>query len=109
MYREFFCDPAYITLVEQDLTTGQHRSKGTPYFTTAYLHHPNEIQKDITKSGLTPIALLAIEGPIWHDATVENLKKDPHAWKAMMKFLEMVESDESIIGASCHIMSISRK
>ena len=109
VYRGLLHDPQYVPLVEQDLNTGQHRSEGTPYFTTAYLHHPREVSEEIEASGLTPVALLAIEGPVWHDASVEDLKKDPEAWEAMLRFVDMIESDESIIGASCHIMSVSRK
>lgn len=109
IYRGFLHDPQYVPLVEKDLKTGQHRNEGTPYFTTAYLHHPNEVSIEVEASGLKPISLIAIEGPVWHDESVENLKKDPVAWEALLRFLEMIESDQSVIGTSCHIMSVSRK
>ena len=109
IYRGFLRDPQYVPLVEKDLKTGQHRSGDTHYFTTAYLHHPKEVSEEVKASGLTPVALLAIEGPVWHDGCGEDLKKDPQAWEMLLHFLEMVESDEFIIGTSCHIMSVSKK
>lgn len=48
----FFADERYAPIVWQDLADGQHR--GQPdgsYFTTAYLHRPEELASEITEAG----------------------------------------------------------
>jgi hypothetical protein len=62
----FFADPCYAPTVWQDLTDGQHR--GHPdgsYFTTAYLHRPEELATEMTEAGFGQTSVLAIEGPGW--------------------------------------------
>src|SRR5947199_8362746 len=59
-------DRDYLEIVQQDLTDGQHRnSTEKPYFTTAYLHHPDELHQEIAESGLEHLTTLPAEGRFW--------------------------------------------
>src|SRR5438105_1187821 len=66
--KHLFDDPVYQAIVRQDLAEGQHRD-GQPdgtrgwqsYFTTAYLHRPQEIAEELVAAGLQHETTLAIE------------------------------------------------
>jgi hypothetical protein len=95
--------------LEIDLLSGVHRSPDVKYFTTAYLHHPEELKQEIKECGFKNVSLLAVEGPVWDRMAIENLKNDPEVWQELLSFLETIENDESIIGSSSHIIAIVKK
>src|SRR5690606_11227533 len=51
---DFLDDPAFVRIVEQDLRSGQHRNPANhpAYFTTAYFHHPDELQDEVRAAEL---------------------------------------------------------
>ena len=60
----FLADPRFETIVERDLRDGQHRNPTNEphWFTTAFFHHPDELEREVVDAGLAPTALLGIEG-----------------------------------------------
>jgi len=62
-----FHDPRFGPIAWEDLHSGRHRGlgEGLKYFTTAYLHHPDEIEPELTDAGFANIELLALEGLGW--------------------------------------------
>ena len=66
-FRNMIKDPDFFQIVEQDITTGQHRNftDKLAYFTTAYFHQPEELTAEIEESGFTCDKLLAIESFGW--------------------------------------------
>ncbi len=49
LHEGLFDDPVFERIVEQDLQDGQHRNPTNhpEYFTTAYFHHPAELQAEV--------------------------------------------------------------
>ena len=62
-----FDDPAFAQIVERDLADGQHRNPTNHpmYFTTAFFHHPKELQAEVEESGFLYEKTLPVEGPLW--------------------------------------------
>src|SRR5205823_14713779 len=50
--RRYFRDPRYAPIIWRDLADGQHRGAGEDYFTTAYLHRPDEFGHEISEAGV---------------------------------------------------------
>ncbi|HEX4839093.1 MAG TPA: methyltransferase domain-containing protein [Rhabdochlamydiaceae bacterium] len=94
-----------IGVIEQDFATGVHR-KISEDITFAYLHRPEDLRKEMAASGFRNISLCSIEGPVWEKQVIEALQKDEKGWQALLNLLEKIESEETIIGASAHIMAI---
>ena len=109
IYQGAFLDPTYREIVREDLSSGQHRTTEARYFTTAYLHHPVQLRNEIEESGFKNVSLYSVHGPVWHEEAIEKLKSNREAWESFLSFLEMIEKEESIIGASAHILAIARK
>lgn len=94
-----------IGVIEQDFATGVHR-KISEDITFAYLHRPEDLRNEMTSSGFKNVSLCSIEGPVWEKQVIEVLQKDEKGWQTLLNLLEKIESEETIIGASAHIMAI---
>ena len=57
-------DFAFERIVERDVAEGQHRNPdGRPeWFTTAFFHHPDELQDEVATAGFEDAAVFAVEG-----------------------------------------------
>jgi SAM-dependent methyltransferase len=100
-------DPEFVRIVEQDLKAGQHSNEtGNPdYFTTAFLHHPDEFKQELIDGGFADPALLAIEGPVWAVAEATTVESRD----ALMRIMRIIENEPTMIGASAHIMGVAKR
>ncbi len=96
-----------LEAIERSLTTGLYR-KASEDLTFAYLHQPKMLKEEIRKSGFKNTILCAIEGPVWEKRVIEALQQDEKGWENLLGLLEKIETEESIIGASAHIMAIAK-
>jgi SAM-dependent methyltransferase len=62
----FLLEPGFEEIVERDLADGQHRNPGAHprWFTTAYFHLPDELEREIAAAGFEGTALVAVEGAV---------------------------------------------
>lgn len=96
-----------IEILEKDLVNGIHR-KIPEDLAFAYLHYPNELKNEVEISGFENVNIRAIEGPVWEKNVLDSLSRDQAGWKKLLSLLEQIEIEESIIGASSHIMAIGQ-
>ena len=104
-------DPEYIKIVDRDLRDGQHRNpKEHPaYFTTAFLHRPEELKAEMETVKFDLEGLFGIQGPAWLLQNLEEQWADPNCRERLLNIARSLESEPSIIGVSTHIMAIARK
>jgi len=109
--RGFIRDPDFVKIVEDDIKTGQHRNPmhHPEYFTTAFFYHPNQLRTELEAADFRNISLFSLEGPVWLTSNLEKSVKDDKQEKVLLHFLREIEEDETIIGASEHIMAIGQK
>ena len=106
-----FDDPAFAQIVERDLIDGQHRNPTNHplYFTTAFFHHPKELQSEVEESGFLYERTLPVEGPLWlSHSVIANFsdQKRREQWLALARWLE---EEPSLLGASAHLLVVARK
>jgi SAM-dependent methyltransferase len=114
IYRGMLADDEALPIVRDDLATGQHRNPTNHpgYFTTAFFHHPSELQDELEAAGLRHEATLAIEGPAWQSEELRAAWDDPvrHAYvERVMETLRRVEAEPTLLGASAHLMAVGRR
>jgi SAM-dependent methyltransferase len=104
-------DPQFERIVERVLHDGHHvnASRHAGWFTTAYFHEPDELAGEVRDAGLDLRGLLAIEG-------VGEWLPDPDAWlddpprrAALLRAIERVETEPSLLGASPHLLAVGAK
>ena len=109
--RDLVSDPLFLGILTQDLKTGQHRNPtdNPDYFTTAFFHHPDELQQEMKEAGFHVEKLLGVEGPAWFMSNFPNHWKVPEKRALLLELLRKVEEDRYILGVSAHPMGIGRK
>ena len=78
-------------------------------FTTAYFHRPDEIRQEIDDVGLQFEDVFAVEGPGWGCEDLDSWLDDDSAREYLLRVLRRLESEPSLIGASPHLIAVSRK
>ncbi|MBZ9751400.1 class I SAM-dependent methyltransferase [Deinococcus sp. HMF7604] len=93
---------------ERAYTTGSYLNpEDRPgFFTTAYFHHPAELEAELRAAGLRNVTLYALEGPanLLADPALEI--SDPVRRSGLMTALRLVERDPALIGISAHILGV---
>lgn len=107
--RRLFRDAEFPAIVERDLRDGQHRNLADRpgAFTTAFFHHPRELEDEVVESGLLLEAVFGVEGPGgWFDAP--DAHAAPEERERLLWAARQVESEPTLIGASAHLLAIAR-
>lgn len=103
-------DAAFAAMVEADLTDGIHRNPTNrpEWFTTAYFHRPEEIRPEIEEAGLSFESLIAVEGPGWVNEDLDAWLDNEAERERLLEVLRRLETEPSLIGASAHLLAVSR-
>jgi SAM-dependent methyltransferase len=109
--QRLFDDPAFAPIVERDLTDGQHQNPTNhpDYFTTAFFHHPQELEAEVKESGFLDVKTLPVEGPLWLSAYALDHFQDQSKRELFMTLMRRIEQEPSLLGASAHLLAVARK
>jgi 2-polyprenyl-3-methyl-5-hydroxy-6-metoxy-1,4-benzoquinol methylase len=107
----FFANPDFRAIVEQDLATGQHRNPDRVHnwFTTSHFHLPHELEDEAAEAGATIVGLFGVEGlAAWlpHDA---GRWADPEARELILFSIRAIESEPTLSGLSQHMLLVTRR
>jgi SAM-dependent methyltransferase len=104
-------DPAFLSIVEADLGTGQHRNPTNEilYFTDAFFHQRAEIREEMESAGFEVVAQLPIEGLGILAQDFDSLWRDPGKRSSVLELLARTEGIEEVNGASTHHMTVGMK
>ena len=107
----FIDDPQFVQIIDRDLIDGQHRNptNNPNYFTTAYFHHPFELQTEVEAVGFQRGKTLAIEGPGWAAKDFEQRWQDNERRALLLDLIRKIEEEPSLLGMSGHIMVTAKK
>jgi SAM-dependent methyltransferase len=105
----YLADPAFAAIVERDLRDGQHRNPTdqAAYWTTAFLHHPDELVAEVRAAGLAVERCLAVEGPTRLIGDLDAWWADPARRERLMELLRLVEAEPTLLGASPHLFVVA--
>jgi ubiquinone/menaquinone biosynthesis C-methylase UbiE len=107
----FGVHPEFQAIIERDLEDGQHRNPTgrQGWFTTAFFHHPDELETEVRSAGLELVELVGVEGPGGMVRDIEERWRDD-GWREFILFAaRAVESEPSLLGASFHLLAIARR
>jgi SAM-dependent methyltransferase len=108
---ELFDEPRFVPIVERDLATGQHRNDTglAKFFTTAFFHHPDELQGEVTEAGFALEGVLAVEGPAALMPDFRRRWQEPAQRQTLLRFLRMIEREPALLGAGFHLVAVARR
>jgi ubiquinone/menaquinone biosynthesis C-methylase UbiE len=107
----FLDDPQFVKIVKQDLEDGQHRNPTNHphYFTTTHFHHPEELKRECELAGFLCEKVFPVEsvGGLLQD--FDGRWEDPKQRAQLLEALRWIENEPSLLGATYHLLAISRK
>jgi SAM-dependent methyltransferase len=111
LIRRLTLDPAFKRIRDRDLIDGQHRNdvSTTDYFTTAFLHRPEDLAAEMHRAGLTAVSVRGVEGPGWMLQDFDDRWEDEVLRQDMLDLARKLECEPSIVGASAHLLAVGRR
>lgn len=101
-------DARQLALVEGALADGVHRNLDPVahprFFTLAHFHRPEELRQELVAAGFASVDLLAVEGPGSFQDGLDLADQAQRA--AVLRAIERVQREPSLLGASSHLMAI---
>jgi ubiquinone/menaquinone biosynthesis C-methylase UbiE len=110
LFNEYYGDPELIAVNDRTLQDGLHISpEGKAFFTTSFFHHPSELRQEIEEAGFKLETLVGIEGIGWLLQNFDAMWDDPTKREWILHVVRRLEGEETLLGASSHLMAIGRK
>lgn len=109
--RGLVMDPVFRGIVTQDLVTGRHENPTNhpDYFTSAYLHRPDGLRREVADAGFDVDALIGVEGPMAYLKDRGAALEDDDVREYVLSTLRQIEEEPSIVGASLHMLCVAKK
>ena len=109
--RGFILDPGFMKIIRSDLKTGQHRNPTNHpgYFTTAFFHHPRELEDELRKAKFRSVKTYSVTGFAWLLPNFKQIWNDPELKRRLMELLDLIEEEPSLLGVSDHVLAVARK
>jgi SAM-dependent methyltransferase len=111
LIRRLALDPEFKRIRDRDLIDGQHRNHTETggYFTTAFLHRPEDLAAEMHRAGLTAVSVRGVEGPGWILQDFDDRWEDEALRRDMLDVARQLECEPSIVGASAHLLGVGRR
>ena len=108
--RGFLFDAKFRKIVERDLAEGQHRNPDNlpHWFTTAYLHEPEQLRGELEQVDLDVVELVGLEGLAGWLSTLGEEWETDDGREIILFAARTIESTPSLLGLSAHLLAITR-
>ncbi len=109
--RKMLFEPDFRPIVEGDLRDGQHRNPTNHpgWFTTAYLHHPDELRREAEQAGFDVAGVIGVEGIADYLPSLDEEWDVPERRDAIVWAAEQIETEPTLAGLSSHLLLVGRK
>lgn len=101
--------PEFRSVIDRDLTDGQHRNvPGRDYFTTAFFHHPEELRRELVDSGVEDVRIVAVESVLGALPQLAGDWRDPQRRSILLELIARVDEEPSLLGIGPHLLAFAR-
>ena len=109
--RGMLTDPHFRAITWQDLADGQHRNpENRPHlFTTAFLHHPDELEAEAREAEFEVEGLFGLEGMAGWMLDASERWSDPAHLPILLDAARATEAEPTLRGLSAHLLLVARK
>lgn len=106
----FLLDERFERIVEKDVATGHHDNvdEVPGWFTTAYFHHPDELDGEFADAACHVQNVLTIEGPTSGMPDLNAWLDDDERRAILLRAIARVESEPSLLGSSSHLFIVAQ-
>jgi SAM-dependent methyltransferase len=107
--RELIFDPGFAAMAGRDLISGQHRNPDdiADRWTTAFLHHPDQLRAEAVDAGLLVREVVGLEGLAGYLPHLAARWERPEDRERILWAARQVESEPSLRGLSAHLLLVA--
>jgi ubiquinone/menaquinone biosynthesis C-methylase UbiE len=107
--RQFLFDPDFLTIARHDLASGQHRNPDDRphWWTTAFLHHPDQLRSEAEKANLSVREIVGVEGLAAYLPQLAARWDDPGDRDVILWAARAIEAEPTLLGLSPHLILIA--
>lgn len=105
-------EPEFRDMISREIKEGDHVKNPKSGYTGlghSFFHLPYEIKNEIETAGFSNTDIRGVIGPCWLVPNLDELWKDKTHRESIMNIVRMCEKEETIMGLSTHLLTISRK
>lgn len=108
LQKGYMTAPEFEQIVERVLRGGGHANpdRHPGWFTTAYMHIPDDLGREVRDAGFSLAALLAVEGVGQWLRDFDDWVDDPARREVLLRAIRRVEAEPSMLGASPHLLAV---
>jgi ubiquinone/menaquinone biosynthesis C-methylase UbiE len=109
--RQFLFDPEFIAIARNDLDTGQHRnpSERPHWWTTAYLHHPDQLRWEADQAGLQVREIVGVEGLAGYLPQLADRWDNAEDRETILWAARAIETESTLLGLSAHLLLLAER
>ena len=98
-------------IVVQDLEDGQHRNpdERPHWWTTAFLHHPDQLRNEVVEAGLVVRELVGLEGLAFWLPNIAARLEDPDEREVVLWSARATESEPALAALSAHLLVVASR
>jgi len=111
MIHAFLDDEAFVEIVKQDLSDGQHRNPtvNPQYFTKAIFHHPDQLRAEIEQACLHCETVLPVESIGGLLQNFDAHWNDRERRSRLLEVVRWIETEPALLGATQHLLAVAKK
>jgi hypothetical protein len=105
-------EPEFMEMIKRELEDGQHiRNPKSKYkgMGRSYFYLPELLEKELSEAGFRNNDIRGVIGPLWLIPNIDEKWKQKEKRQSIMNIVRLLEKEQSIMGVSTHIVSISEK
>ncbi len=101
-------EPEFRAIAERDMVDGVHlnTTEDPRFFTTAYFHRAEDLERELADSGLTGVEVLAVESIAWAAPDLDERVADPEKRRDLLDLLRKLEREETLLAATGHLLAV---
>jgi len=110
MVRGWVYDDAYMSMVRQEISSGQHiPPAGWSLFMEGFFHNIQDAVAEMREAGLDVRHRAAIEGPAWLSQEFDTAWEDPGKRDRILELSRLAENDPEIVAGSPHVAFVAQR
>ena len=104
-------DPKFLAMVEREMNDGCHVNPNREVYEgigSAHFHTAKALRAELSAGGFPDSVVHGVMGGAWLARDIDELWKNEASRIALMNTVRLLDTNEEIIGLSCHLLAVSR-
>ena len=100
-----------MPILNNNLRNGRYESDSHPsrYFTTSFFHRPEELEDEVSETGLRQRGIFSVQGPGEYVRDLESRMSEASRREQLLELTRLVEEERTLMGMASHLAIVAEK